>query len=98
MQVSRRRFLQVALAAGAVMTAEGLWMPGEKLISIPSKKIFIPDGRLAWVEDGSMWMFAGGRHGGKTEIPTYFNVEVRGAEIDRKSFDFIRSHGELAHN
>jgi hypothetical protein len=31
---SRREFMAM-MAAGAVMTAEGLWMPGQKLISIP---------------------------------------------------------------
>jgi len=30
-----RRELLKALAAGGVMTAAGLWMPGQKLISIP---------------------------------------------------------------
>ncbi len=30
-----RRDLFKALAAGAVMTAGGLWLPGQKLISIP---------------------------------------------------------------
>lgn len=37
--MNRRQFL-AALAAGAVVTAEGLWIPKRKLISIPSKKIF----------------------------------------------------------
>lgn len=35
-----RRQLLVALAAGAVITAEGLWVPGKNLISIPSGKVF----------------------------------------------------------
>jgi len=39
---SRREFLAM-MAAGMVMTAEGIWMPGQKLISIPSKKIFMPE-------------------------------------------------------
>ena len=30
-----RRQLLKALAAGGVLTASGLWMPGQKLISIP---------------------------------------------------------------
>lgn len=34
MTMHRRHFL-AALASGAVMTAEGLWVPGKKLISIP---------------------------------------------------------------
>lgn len=49
--LSRREFI-AALMAGVVVTAEGLWMPGEKLISIPSRKFFIPEGTLAWLEDG----------------------------------------------
>lgn len=35
-----RRELFKALAAGGVLTATGLWMPGEKTISIPSGKVF----------------------------------------------------------
>jgi hypothetical protein len=35
-----RRELLCALAAGGVMTAAGLWMPGQKLISIPSGRIY----------------------------------------------------------
>ncbi len=34
MNLSRRQFF-AAIAAGWVVTAEGLWMPGTKLISIP---------------------------------------------------------------
>lgn len=33
-----RRSFFAALAAGAVVTAEGLWFPGQKLISIPKTK------------------------------------------------------------
>lgn len=75
------------MAAGAVVTAEGLWLPGEKLISIPSKKIFIPEGRLAWIEDGVTYMYAGGRGGGKTAIPSYFDIAVRGAEMGAEISD-----------
>lgn len=35
-----RRELFAAMAAGAVVTAAGLWMPGQKTISIPSGKVF----------------------------------------------------------
>jgi len=39
--MNRRKFL-AAMAAGAVITAEGLWMPGSKLISIPEKpKLYV---------------------------------------------------------
>ena len=34
-----RRQLFAAMAAGAVVTAEGLWFPGTKLISIPAAPI-----------------------------------------------------------
>jgi hypothetical protein len=34
--MNRRKFL-AAMAAGAIVTAEGLWIPGQKLISIPKK-------------------------------------------------------------
>ena len=37
--MDRRKFL-AAMAAGAVVTAEGLWVPGQKLISIPSHATF----------------------------------------------------------
>ena len=33
-----RRTFFAMLAAGMVMTAEGVWMPGTKLISIPKRK------------------------------------------------------------
>ena len=36
--MNRRNFLKM-LGAGAVVTSTGLWMPGEKVISIPSKKV-----------------------------------------------------------
>jgi hypothetical protein len=54
--MNRRKFL-TAMAAGAIITAEGLWIPGQKLISIPSGRVFsdkvlfieswtaLPDGR-----------------------------------------------------
>jgi hypothetical protein len=82
MNLSRRQFM-AGLAAGMVVTAEGLWMPGEKLISIPSKKFFVPDGRIAWIEDGVTMMYAGGRGGGKTMIPSYFDVNVLGAQLEK---------------
>ena len=40
--LSRREFI-AALMAGGVITAQGLWMPGTKLISIP-KRIMVPPG------------------------------------------------------
>ena len=38
--MDRRAFL-AAIAAGAVVTAEGLWLPGQKLISIPKKSLYV---------------------------------------------------------
>ena len=38
--MNRRKFLQF-LAAGGVVTAAGLWMPGQKLISIPNARPLI---------------------------------------------------------
>jgi hypothetical protein len=52
-------------------------------------------GRLAWVEDGITWMYAGGRGGGKTAIPRYFDIEVRGAEISKEAADFVRRNAGL---
>ena len=37
--MNRRELLKM-LAAGGVMTSAGLWMPGTKVISIPSGKVF----------------------------------------------------------
>jgi len=36
-----RRELLCALAAGAIVTAEGLWMPGKRLISIPRPSLSV---------------------------------------------------------
>ena len=44
--MDRRTFL-AAMAAGAIVTAEGLWVPGQKLISIP-KKQFITVTNHGW--------------------------------------------------
>ena len=41
-----RRNLLKALAAGGVLTASGLWMPGQKVISIPSGKVFRGGNRI----------------------------------------------------
>lgn len=46
--MNRRQFL-AAFAAGAVMTAEGLWLPGRKLISIPKVR------DVSWYVDGE-WL------------------------------------------
>jgi hypothetical protein len=77
--MSRRQFF-ASLAAGMVVTAEGFWMPGERLISIPSRKIFVPAGRLAWVDAGVQCYFDGGK---VIRIPEYFDLVVRGAQLSR---------------
>lgn len=43
--MNRREFF-AAVAAGAVMTASGLWMPGQKLISIPRQLLRTNDADL----------------------------------------------------
>ena len=42
--MNRRKFLAF-LAAGGVVTATGLWLPGQKLISIPKKLVGFSDYR-----------------------------------------------------
>ncbi len=92
---SRREFL-AAMGAGGMVIAGELWIPGQKLISIPSRKIFIPEGRLAWIEDGVTYLYGGARGGGKTEIPTYFDIEVSGAQINSEAMQHLRKHsGEI---
>jgi hypothetical protein len=79
--MNRREFLK-RLAAGGVVTAAGLWMPGEKLISIPSRKIFVPKSYLAWLEGPIACLY---RIGGEIQrIDTrHFDVPIVGAEFVR---------------
>lgn len=50
--MNRRQFMAM-LAAGAVVTADGLWMPGRKLISIPSRVSIAGKTPLdVWLSDG----------------------------------------------
>ena len=75
------------LAAGGVMTAAGIWMPGEKVISIPSREIFIPDGTLAWLEGFDACVY---RSGEITRIDTrHFDVPIAGAELQRDTLHVI---------
>ena len=67
------------LAAGYVMTATGLYLPGEKLISIPSHKYFVREGALGWFKDGVAFVRA--QEHGIIEVPAYFDVDIRGAEL-----------------
>ena len=48
--MDRREFL-AAISAGAVVTAGGLWLPGQKLISIPSKRAFFWQQTPMWCID-----------------------------------------------
>lgn len=67
--------------AGGVMTAAGLWMPGEKLISIPSRKVFVPAASLAYLDGSIAHVYADGRW---REIDTrHFDVPIVGAELQR---------------
>ena len=48
--MDRRTFL-AAMAAGAIVTAEGLWIPGQKLISIPKRFDLSPESlEEIWIE------------------------------------------------
>jgi hypothetical protein len=57
--MNRRKFL-AAMAAGAVVTAEGLWIPGQKLISIPKSlnfdyDIVWGDGTTSYIRWTAFW-------------------------------------------
>jgi hypothetical protein len=52
--MNRRKFL-AAMAAGAVVTAEGLWIPGQKLISIPRPPKFFVGDVLSTNDFGRTW-------------------------------------------
>ena len=75
--MNRRQFM-AAMLAGGVLTASGLWMPGEKTISIPSHKYFVPKGALGWFNDGQAFIMRGGKG---VMVPEYFDVDIRGAEL-----------------
>ena len=65
-KLSRRQFM-AALLAGGVVTAEGLWMPGTKLISIPESTIVMPSERMVRI------MLLGS---GKQPLPVGVNGKV----------------------
>lgn len=77
--MNRREFVAMMLAGG-VVTAAGIWMPGDKLISIPSRKIFIPEGTLAWLDAGEPRIY---QNGEIKVIPMHFDVDIRGFEVHR---------------
>ena len=66
-----RRELLIALAAGAVVTAEGLWFPGTKLISIPKPVLhydFTKDGLNGHILDLKYYRYSQGRYYDKNDI------------------------------
>jgi len=81
-----RRDLLKGLMAGGVMTAAGLWMPGQKLISIPSGKVF-------GNEYGIDSVF---------RLVDHNTVEYVGAEDKvvsiRQFYDWLRKHAEYMLN
>ena len=77
-KLTRRQFL-AAMMAGGVMTAAGLWMPGEKVISIPSRKIFVPRASLAYLDGPVANVYSGGKW---YQYDTrHFDVPIIGAEL-----------------
>lgn len=78
MSFSRREFL-AAMAAGGMVVAGDLWVPGEKLISIPRQKIWTFDdapivNRLYGYDDGGNYSW--GRHVREMRNGTYLGGEV----------------------
>ena len=75
--MNRRQFV-AAMLAGGVLTASGLWLPGEKMISIPSHTYFLPKGALAWFDGDTAYVR---RKGKNIVVPEYFAADIRGAEL-----------------
>ncbi len=83
---NRREFMAV-LMAGGVVTVAGLWLPGEKLISIPSHRYFVPAGQLAWMEGEQTVFYGGALRSGKSELirlSPHFKDLVQGAQLVRQ--------------
>ena len=80
--MNRREFF-AAIAAGAVVTAEGLWLPGSKLISIPSGEIFIPEGTLAWMEGDLRMIYM---QGAAKALAENVDLQIIGGELRRVPF------------
>lgn len=83
------------MAAGAVVTAEGLWVPGQKLISIPSGKIL--SSYVEFLEEWEKVSFydTSGHHPDKWQ-KTLKNED--GAIIHREVWDYCPfkfSHGDV---
>jgi len=73
----------VALLAGGMLTAAGVWLPGSKLISIPSGKIFIAEGTLAWMEGDLRYAYM---QGAAKALADSVDLEVIGGELRRVPF------------
>lgn len=71
--MNRRKFLQMMMAGGAVAAAE-LWVPGKKLISIPSGKVFT--GHEIVFSDGTDTITVPGRPEGYTIAELYDAVST----------------------
>ena len=85
--MNRREFVAM-LMAGGVITAAGVWMPGEKVISIPSRKFFVPTGTLAWLDAGDPHIVLDGK---VLAIPKYFDVDIQGFEIVQDLYGVTKS-------
>lgn len=85
-----RRELLKAIAAGGVMTATGLWMPGEKVISIPSGASFKGNRLLTLDEIAQVALWEIQRaidvvntaNAGKTHAVVYSPTDVTVSRID----------------
>ena len=82
--MDRRTFL-AAMAAGAIVTAEGLWIPGQKLISIPRLKP-----RFEWVTYGEnqVWTrskMTAKQHQSFVELMERYQASMK-AQLDAMTF------------
>lgn len=88
-----RRELLCVLAAGAVMTAEGLWMPGRKLISIPNniEWKFFPGGVLSGDPLPQYAYFAGRRVWNGRPFCEYVQLTTSTDSIDARTTAMLKS-------
>lgn len=81
-----RRELLKAMMAGGVMTAAGLWMPGQKLISIPSGKRFSGHAIEMPVDTATLWI---------EDIKDTDFVRVYARHFDEKTGEMIEDIREI---